>query len=713
MKANPTLPFALVMGAAAATGWTQNPPPKAAPVRAFGVEVQVIALPVFVTDKNGKAVPGLTAADFEVQDAGKRTEVVAFQAVDAGAAPGPLEHDGARAIVAAARRQFLFLFDLGFSTPRGFHQAREAALAFLASGLGPSDLVSVATLGPGGPDVLVGFTSDRAQASEAVARLGMVKGERLKDPLGLAWDLGIPARQSAAGVQVLDDPAGARAMAPAGLDPDYLRDMFYLRQRNDQTAYARLVGNHVSGLDALAKLLDSVQGRKQVILFSAGYDQSVVGGVEGAERQASNEAVVEGRLWEVTSEGHFGDASARFGLGQLFRDLAVADVVIHAVDVGGLEAGSGADDATRAPIGRGRDSLAQLATGSGGLFLKEVNDVTAALGQVAAASRYFYVLGISPSDEAKPGRPRKLAVKVKRPGAKATTRAAYSVKPAAAPAPVAEARVSMGDAIAKGLSGGDFALYALVVPTRAADGTVRLPVALEIDGAELIAGVADGKLPLEVYGYVLDAEGRIVDAIGASPTLDLARSRGLLEGNRLQFLAVFKAPQGEADLRFLVRHPASGRAASLRVMAPEDRRAGAWPLSAPLVMADPASRLVVSLISRGRAPLDLPFRVGDRAFSPQAGPTLRNDSATEICLLAGLARLGSLETTIELQGADGKALPLPTSGPMRIVNDPDGVFRIVIPLTPSGVPAGSYLLRVTLRSTEGLEATSEQRVAVE
>jgi hypothetical protein len=455
-----------------------------------------------------------------------------------------------------------------------------------------------------------------------------------------------------------------------------------------------------------------VQGRKQVILFSAGYDQSVVGGASGAERQASNEAVTEGRLWEVTSEGHFGDASAHFGLSELFRDLGVADVVLHTVELAGLEAGADVTEATRVSIGRGRDSLAQLAAGSGGMFLKEVNDVGAALRDVVAASRYFYVLGFAPSEGAKAGRPRKLSVKVKRPGLKASARAVYVVEPEAATPSSTEARLSAGEAIAKGLSGGAFALHALVLPTRATDGTVRLPVALEVDGTELLAGVEDKTLPLEVYGYVLDSEGSIVDALGASPTLDLGKARPLLEGRQLQFLAVFKAPDGDADLRFLVRHPASGRAASLRVLAPEDRRRGAWPLSPPLVMSDPEARIVVPLTAKGRGGLDLPFRVGERPFSPEAQPSLRNDVAAEICLLAGFSRLGTLETLLALEADDGQSLPLATSGPIRIVQDPDGSFRIVVPVTPIGIPSGSYRLRVTLRSDEGLEAFSEQRVAV-
>ena len=381
----------------------------------------------------------------------------------------------------------------------------------------------MATLGPGGPDVLVGFTSDRAQTIEAVAGLGMAKGERLR--ILWAWPGTWHAGpQTTGGVEVLDDPSGARSIAPSGLDPDYLRDMFYLRQRNDQATYARLVGNHVSGLDALAKLLDSVQGRKQIILFSAGYDQSVIGGVSGAERQASTAAVTEGRLWEVTSEGHFGDVSGALRPGRALprsRGGRRGDPHRGRGRAGGehrRQRGHKHADRPRPRLpGPARRRLRRPS------LLKEVNDVTAALGQVAAASRYFYVVGIAPSDEAKPGRPRKLAVKVRRPGLKATARTAYSVKPASAPAHGTEARVSMGESIAKGLSGGAFGLHALVLPTRAADGTVRLPVVLEVDGSELLTGVSEAKLPLEVYGYVMDAEGRIVDAMVASPTLDLAR----------------------------------------------------------------------------------------------------------------------------------------------------------------------------------------------
>jgi hypothetical protein len=105
----------------------QAPKPQELPV--FGVGVQVVAVPVFVTDKSGKAVPNLIAADFEIEDQGKKVPLVAFLAVDAESPMPPTE--AGTLLQAAARRQYLLLFDLTFSTPTGIMRARDAATTFV------------------------------------------------------------------------------------------------------------------------------------------------------------------------------------------------------------------------------------------------------------------------------------------------------------------------------------------------------------------------------------------------------------------------------------------------------------------------------------------------------------------------------------------------------------------------------------------------------
>ena len=108
-------------------------------VPVFGTGVQVVAVPAFVTDKDGRAVPGLTQDDFEVLDQGRRVPIVAFEAVDAGSA------------------------------------------ALLEPGTAPPPVQAAA---------LVGLTTDRAQLAQAIQNLGLVEMDRLQDPLNLAWDLG-------------------------------------------------------------------------------------------------------------------------------------------------------------------------------------------------------------------------------------------------------------------------------------------------------------------------------------------------------------------------------------------------------------------------------------------------------------------------------------------------------------------------------------------
>ena len=61
-----------------ASGQTAKKPPLS-----FGAELTMVAVPVFVTDKDGKTVAGLTAADFELQDGGKPVPIESFLAVSA------------------------------------------------------------------------------------------------------------------------------------------------------------------------------------------------------------------------------------------------------------------------------------------------------------------------------------------------------------------------------------------------------------------------------------------------------------------------------------------------------------------------------------------------------------------------------------------------------------------------------------------------------
>ena len=80
-----------------------------------------VEVPVNVVDRDGQPVRGLTADDFEIFDDGERQKITGFEVVDLDVLQPSRRHGapaGAGARRRRARRHFLLLFDLSFSSPR-------------------------------------------------------------------------------------------------------------------------------------------------------------------------------------------------------------------------------------------------------------------------------------------------------------------------------------------------------------------------------------------------------------------------------------------------------------------------------------------------------------------------------------------------------------------------------------------------------------------
>jgi len=674
----------------------------------FGAEVRVVAVPVFVTDKSGHAVPGLTAADFEVEDQGKKAPIVTFLPVDVGQEARAIE--GGSLMQAAARRQFVFLFDLMFSTPTGIVRAREAASTFVRESLAPSDLAAVATFAQSGVRVLVTFTSDRDQVARAIEGLGVVETQpRQRDPLSIAYDLGVPR--------------WGPGIGPPTNDPmmQELVQMAKLMARGDQAYYRTRVEGFLEGLGSLTQMLDAVQGRKQMILLSAGFDSTVLGGARGQESQETSEAVLRGAIWEAQSDRYFGDSKVRDSLDKLFRAVAVTDTVIHSVDVSGQAAGVvSVDQALPQPVGQGRDTLAQFAVNTGGRFIADANDLRAGLEELLAATRYYYVLGFEPQNPGdKPDKPRKLKVRVKGQGLSVSHRRGYVLKPREGEASPAAGALRAAESIVKGLSGGAIALSAVAVPYRNAKGTLSLPVILQADGGSLARDAKASQLGLELFGYAFDAEGQVRDVVTLSPVVDLGSVRTSLEAKGLQFITSFAVPDGPVELRFLLRDKATQRMGSLRLRVEMPGSDGdAMVLSPPLALDDPRSRLVLPAPSRGLPALEIPFRLADAPFTAEPRPSLANGAGREVCVMAWggdlrIAQDNQLEVAPQLVDDSGVARAVSLDG-VRLVTDADGVGRYVLTLRPTDVPPGRYLLRLRFRDPEsGATGRSELAVRVE
>ena len=165
---------------------------------------------------------------------------------------------------------------------------------------------------------------------------------------------------------------------------------------------------------------------------------------------------------------------------------------------------------------------------------------------------------------------------MKRPGLQVSHRAGYTLPDATTATAARTRQLQSAEIIAKGLSGGALRLHAASMAYRNAEGQLSLPVVLEIDGESLQAGEGQ-KLALEIFGYAFDAEGRVLDFVTLSPTLDMAQVGPVVRTRGVQVLTAFRVKDGPVDLRFLVRDPASGRAGSLRIGRRfRPSRAAAW-----------------------------------------------------------------------------------------------------------------------------------------
>ncbi|HEX6865311.1 MAG TPA: VWA domain-containing protein, partial [Thermoanaerobaculia bacterium] len=488
-------------------------------------EVTAVEIPVQVL-LDGKPVRGLTAENFIVYRDKERQPITGFDRVDlAGISGGP----GAEAaeVPVPARRHFLMLFDLSFSEPKSIIQARSAAKDLLA-GLHPTDLVAVATYAASrGPELVLGFTSDRAQVAAAVDSLGLPElVDRTSDPLRLILEDAGEGTGEAADVVAEHEAAqpGVRPEIGAAQVARAIGDLAVQEQmeraereidRADVETLKRKVSSLTRSFTDLAKFLRSVEGRKYVVYLSEGFDSSILTGTVAKEERDETEGSGQaGRIWEVNADQRFGHGSATSAVSAMLEEFRRADCVIQAVDIGGLrgtEAGGSSFGFERTG---GRDTLFQMARDTGGDLYENFNDLSAAMGTMLERTGVTYVLTIQPGQEPDgsyhalrvetKGLPRGARI-VHRPGY-------YAPKPFALRSPTEKMLQTAGQVLA-GVEGGLVRTSALAVPLPASPGgaSADVPVLIEIDGPSLLHLHQGNDVPVEIYVYAVDEKGKVGD----------------------------------------------------------------------------------------------------------------------------------------------------------------------------------------------------------
>lgn len=666
------------------------------PPLTFGAEVSLITVPVFVTDKDGRSVPGLTAADFEIEDGGKPAEIVGFAAVT-GDGDVALPNGAPQGIALTARRQFVLLFDLALSRSVNIERARVAAHKFLENNVKPRDLVSVVASTPQGMKTLIGFTPDRLQVARAIDGVGFGDMSRGRDPLGLLYDMNLVGDISmASGTSTDTGGGGGRGSAQVA---DESRDRALMMMRQQKQAYAQQITTFLGGFLGLARQLDAVRGRKHIILFSEGFDSSIITGATGNEQKMNSNSVAAGALWEVDSDAYFGSTSGRGALTSLFDAMKGSDVVIHSVDLGGVGGDTMALDQMEGATfsSSGLDSLATFAANTGGRFMKGAANIDKVLDEIAGTTSSYYVLAFAPGS-GDVGKPRRLKVKLKRGGLNVNHRPSYIVPDPRKP-DVTRQALQASEIIAKGLTGGSIVLSAYALPYRSPQLGIGLPVVIQVPGDALTDAMKRKQIALELYGYLIDDQGQVRDYFRATPTLDPAALGARLKESGLQVLTSFAAAPGDFELRLLLRDPESQRFGALRLPVTIPSFPATTFVSAPMFTDDPRARVALPTVTLRRTTREIPFRVEDRPFTVETNPVVKPGSAREICVFKTPSTGAAQDLKVTATDSGGGVHPMAPAD-VKVARDADGFDRVTFTLDGKGLQDGEYALRVSIGAAQ-------------
>ena len=681
-------------------------------VTAVQIPVQVVA--------DGKPVRGLAAADFVVYEGRRQRPVVGFDSVDLQTLPADAEVPG------AARRWFLMVFDLAFSDPGGIAKAREAAIEMLPL-LHPSDLVAVATYRRTGVDLVLGFTSDRDQIAAALHSLGLPDLiDRAAEPLKIIVvehgnDFGETGGVGGNGPQMDRNrkivpkpkpPTPGRGPTVLTNNPfnDLMDPMYNARKSSEDAAREA----QKAALDALAdsfseiaRLMRSISGRKEVLLFSEGFDTAVVQGTQDKDERDRMyvEGSEEGAVWRVDSEERFGSTEALGDLEHMLEELRRSDCRVHTVDVGGVRAEEPGDEHG------GRESLFQIARDTGGDAYENFNDLSAAVGRMLERSGVTYVLTIQPEDLKADGSYHPLRVELRKGkaprGARVVHRPGYYSPRHFAERGKLDRTLTTGARLLGGDEPGSVPTSVLATPFPKEGGTAYVPVLIEADGAALLAGNGPGELLAEIYVYALDENGGVRSYLAQALVLELSKVEAELRQGGLRFLGNLELPPGRFTLRVLAMNGRTG-AYGLRIAHIEipEMGAGQPVLLPPMFPERPGHGVVTRQASSDGEEVPYPFTQGDLSWLPDPQPELRQGQETAVALV-GYHLAGDLKIRTQVLTPDGREV---ASGGLRVLGREsgatDGAERLRAAFRTPALAPGEYLLRVTVSGDSGERTSS-------
>jgi len=493
------------------------------------------------------------------------------------------------------------------------------------------DLVAVASFSHvGGIRLLSPFTLDRSQTREAVATLGLSQAGNVVDPIG--FDLQ-NAYEELLGTGGGAPPSGGAGEQASGGE---MMDTLEAMRRSDFQRYQGATVSFVNQLGELGRMMQAAHGRKHVILFSHGFDDKALTGQNLDELQRDSNLVQQNRLDQVDGETRFGSAEIRSALEKAIEELRAADTVIHAFDTSELAGGT---------TGNGLQFLSYVSSETSGTLTFNTNDIGSALADLEESTSAFYVVAYSrqPDDPAVVD----LELEVVKDGAEVLSAPSrLAPPPDFADMDDAQRQMQLAEFLGKGIEQGGMSFEAEALPFAGEGSINRVATLIEIPWQQLEAiaeARGDGRVEIEILGYLLDDSDRILDFFARGTGLDIASLQSTARsGLPFRYYDLLWSRPGYYRVRVLIRESESGRISTqtLPISVP-DYSAGRPSLSGPVFVDRARPGMLMRGIDanapperRAGGPVAYPFRLGSTELTPKVVPTVPRGESVYFLLVA-------------------------------------------------------------------------------
>ena len=487
--------LALASGPRANPGQREQNPSPAGTIR---VQAPSVMVDVIATGRKGQPVTDLTAADFKLFENNDEQKIVAFvpplkatekpsPETTAAKAPGAAATPGEREARNVAGIHFITLvLDLGDLQPAPIKRACDAAAAYVRKDVAAEDLVAIYFVDQS-LHLALAFTFDKKQVLAALnwlsghAPAGRITTAQRQETEQEIQELNeeINGLNASSGLGVGSTSASGAPAAQVQVEKIELAALMkFLWSQSTVQARAVLVA-----LRAIAQAYQSLPGRKNVVVFSEGF-------IHSPDALPELQAVV--------------DAANR------------ANVAFYVIDAGGLASEyydasnssppdpSGTRDAYRMAnwgqydqvstglsmfdwsahlgIDSRHEDLGQVASATGGLMMRNQNDLLVGLESVDRDLREFYTLVYQPRDTNYDGSFRHIKVEALKPNVRLRYRQGYWAIPPGEEAMMTPAAAQLLAAIANGSIKPAFAPDLNAALLVAPDGKFEAPVRVSLPG---------------------------------------------------------------------------------------------------------------------------------------------------------------------------------------------------------------------------------------